>query len=92
MPPPTGVVSGPLIETTYSRNAVSVSSGSHTSGPYTLVAFSPAYNSIQAILRRPPYAFAIAASTTLIITGVMSTPVPSPSMTDTIGLSGTVSE
>ena len=42
MPPPTGVVSGPLIETTKSRRIASVSSGSHTSGPYTLVDFSPA--------------------------------------------------
>ncbi len=33
MPPPTGVVSGPLIETTYSRTTASVSSGSQTSGP-----------------------------------------------------------
>ena len=33
MPPPTGVVSGPLIDTTYSRTACSVSSGSQTSGP-----------------------------------------------------------
>ena len=35
---------------------------------------------IQWIRRLPPYAFATAASTTLIITGVMSKPVPSPSM------------
>ena len=42
MPPPTGVVSGPLIDTTYSLSTCSVSSGSHTSGPYTLVDFSPA--------------------------------------------------
>ena len=33
MPPPIGVVSGPLIDTTYSRSTLSVSSGSHTSGP-----------------------------------------------------------
>jgi len=49
MPPPTGVVSGPLIETTYSFSTASVSSGSQTSGPYTLVAFSPAKISIQLI-------------------------------------------
>ena len=42
MPPPTGVVSGPLIETTYSRSTSSVSAGNHTSGPYTRVDFSPA--------------------------------------------------
>ena len=33
MPPPTGVVSGPLIETTYSRSTSRVSGGSQTSGP-----------------------------------------------------------
>ena len=33
MPPPTGVVIGPLIETEYSRAASSVSSGSQTSLP-----------------------------------------------------------
>src|SRR5215831_2561084 len=36
----------------------------------------------------PPYAFLTAASTTSFITGVMSTPMPSPSMNGTIGLSG----
>src|SRR4029453_18243280 len=92
MPPPTGVVNGPLMDTTYSRNTASVSSGSHTSRPYTLVDFSPANTSIQAIFFLPPYAFATAASTTLIITGVMSTPVPSPSMNGTIGWSGTLRE
>src|SRR6266478_7435929 len=39
--------------------------------------------------RAPSYAFATAASTTSIITGVMSTPMPSPSMNGMIGLSGT---
>jgi hypothetical protein len=33
MPPPTGVVNGPLIETEYSRAASIVSSGSQTSFP-----------------------------------------------------------
>jgi hypothetical protein len=33
IPPPTGVVSGPLIETTYSFAAASVSSGSQTFSP-----------------------------------------------------------
>jgi hypothetical protein len=33
MPPPTGVVSGPLIDTTYSLAAASVSSGNHTFSP-----------------------------------------------------------
>jgi hypothetical protein len=41
------------------------------------------------ISRSPPYAFSTAASTTAFITGVMSTPMPSPSMNGTIGLSGT---
>ena len=33
MPPPTGVVIGPLIATAYSRTASSVSCGSHSSAP-----------------------------------------------------------
>src|SRR4051812_36837532 len=88
MPPPTGVVMGPLIATEYSRTASSVSRGSHSSGPYTRVDFSPAYTSIQWIRREPSYDFSTAASTTSFITGVMSTPMPSPSMNGTIGLSG----
>ena len=54
MPPPTGVVSGPLIDTTNSFAACSVSSGSQTFSPYTLHDFSPANISIQTILRLPP--------------------------------------
>src|SRR5262245_66392354 len=50
MPPPTGVVSGPLIDTTNSFDAVSVSSGSQTFSPYTLHDFSPANISIHEIL------------------------------------------
>src|SRR5688572_7334700 len=92
IPPPTGVVRGPLIETTYSRDASSVSSGSQTFSPYTLQDFSPAYISIHTIAFFPPYAFFTAASTTLTITGVMSTPVPSPSMNGMTGWSGTFSE
>src|SRR6266498_2971062 len=89
IPPPTGVVIGPLIATEYSRTASSVSCGSHSSDPYTRVDFSPAKISIQWISRAPSYAFATAASTTSFITGVMSTPMPSPSMNGTMGLSGT---
>ena len=33
MPPPTGVVSGPLMDTRKSRHAASVSVGSHVLGP-----------------------------------------------------------
>ena len=40
MPPPTGVVSGPLIETRYSRHAATVSSGSQLAN--SLLDFSPA--------------------------------------------------
>ena len=40
MPPPTGVVSGPLIATLNSRIASTVSSGSHS--PKRSLAFSPA--------------------------------------------------
>src|ERR1043165_5388167 len=92
MPPPTGVVSGPLIDTTNSFDASSVSSGSQTFSPYRRQDFSPANISIHTIFLLPPYAFCTAASTTLSITGVMSTPVPSPSMYGMIGLSGTEGE
>jgi hypothetical protein len=40
MPPPIGVVSGPLMETRYSRQAATVSSGSQVFR--SLFAFSPA--------------------------------------------------
>ena len=54
MPPPTGVVSGPLIATLYARTASSVSFGSHS--PYCSLAFSPAGTSNQAIFFLPPNA------------------------------------
>jgi len=41
-------------------------------------------------LPRAAVAFATAASITLIMTGVMSMPIPSPSMKGMIGLSGVV--
>jgi hypothetical protein len=52
MPPPTGVVSGPLMPTRYWRKASTVSSGSQL--PVWLKAFSPASTSNHAILRSPP--------------------------------------
>ncbi len=52
MPPPTGVVRGPLMATLNSRAASRVSSGSHS--PVTSLPFSPAYTSIHWISRRPP--------------------------------------
>ena len=47
MPPPTGVVSGPLMPTTYSSKAAMVSSGSHE--PVSSNAFWPARTSIHSI-------------------------------------------
>src|SRR6185312_5362043 len=87
MPPPTGVVSGPLIETRYSRQAATVSSGSQLLN--WRFDFSPANTSIQWILRRPPYAFCTAASMTRTLARQMSGPVPSPSMKGMMGFSGT---
>src|SRR5438094_10065826 len=84
MPPPTGVVSGPLMPMRYSANVSTVSSGSQL--PVSLKAFSPASTSFQAI-RLPD--FPAAASITSCAAGQMSTPVPSPSMNGTIGSSGT---
>ena len=52
MPPPTGVVSGPLVPTRYSRKASTVSSGSQVLN--FLNAFSPANTSIHSIRRRSP--------------------------------------
>ena len=78
MPPPTGVVSGPLIETRPVRIESSVDSGNHS--PVLLNAFSPARVSTHVISRFPEYALETAAFTTSIITGVISTPIPSPSM------------
>ncbi len=51
MPPPIGVVSGPLMETRNSRNASTVSSGSHSL--QRVKAFSPANTSIHEIFRLP---------------------------------------
>jgi hypothetical protein len=45
MPPPIGVVSGPLIDTRYSRQAATVSSGSQVLN--RSFDFWPAYTSIQ---------------------------------------------
>src|SRR5204863_6626686 len=87
MPPPTGVVSGPLIATLYAFTASSVSVGSHS--PAAFFAFSPARISNHASRRAPPYALATAASKTRTLARQMSGPVPSPSMKGIIGLSGT---
>ncbi len=81
MPPPTGVVSGPLIPTRYVRNASSVACGNHS--PVWSNAFCPASTSCHAIWRRPPYALATAASNTRTLARQMSGPVPSPSMNGT---------
>ena len=54
MPPPTGVVSGPLMETRRSRAALTVSSGSHELNCRN--AFSPAKTSNHLIDRLPAYA------------------------------------
>ncbi len=52
MPPPIGVVSGPLMDTRYSRQAATVSSGSQVLN--SLLDFSPAKTSIQWMRRLPP--------------------------------------
>src|SRR5215210_3507417 len=85
MPPPTGVVSGPLIPMRYSRNVSTVSSGSQL--PVLSNAFWPARTSFQEIVLP---CFLAAASSTSCAAGQMSTPVPSPSMKGMIGSSGTL--
>ena len=84
MPPPIGVVSGPLIPMRCSVNVSTVASGSHS--PVSLNAFSPASTSFHSMVL--PCFFA-AASSTSCAAGQMSTPVPSPSMNGMIGSSGT---
>src|SRR6202007_3449288 len=87
IPPPTGVVRGPLIATRNSFTALTVSSGSHVSN--FALAFSPANTSYQATRRFPLYAFSTAASNTRADAFQMSRPVPSPSLNGMIGFSGT---
>ena len=89
MPPPTGVVSGPLMPTRNSWNAGTVSSCSQLL--YFVKLFSPAYTSIHAIFFLPPNALATAASNTRTLARQMSRPVPSPSMNGSTGRSGTFS-
>src|SRR5512140_3358577 len=91
MPPPTGVVRGPLMATEYSLMASRVSSGSQVPSPYIWLDFSPAYTSNHAMARLPLYAFATAASKTSCEARHMSGPVPSPSINGMMGLSGTLS-
>src|SRR5688500_10621420 len=87
IPPPTGVVSGPLIET---RNSCMASTDSWGSQSLNLLNdFSPANTSIQAIRRFPSSARSTAASKTRTDARQISGPVPSPSTKGTIGLSGT---
>ena len=89
MPPPTGVVSGPLMATMCSRMAATVASGSHS--PVALCAFSPARISFQTMRFCPPKAFSTAASMTRTLAAQMSTPIPSPSINGMMGSSGTTS-
>src|SRR4051795_7919537 len=86
MPPPTGVVSGPLMPMRYSRNVSTVSCGSQS--PVSSNAFWPASTSFQAIFLP---CLAAAASMTNWAAGQMSTPVPSPSMKGMMGSSDTES-
>ena len=85
MPPPIGVVSGPLIPIRCDRNASTVSSGSQL--PVSSNAFWPASTSFQATVWP---CLAAAASRTSLAAGQMSTPVPSPSMKGMMGSSGTI--
>src|SRR5580704_17803477 len=87
MPPPTGVVNGPLLATRNSRTASTVSSGSQLSN--FALAFSPANTSYHATRRFPLYAFSTAASNTRRDAFQISRPVPSPSINGTIGVLGT---
>src|SRR5438552_16205410 len=85
MPPPTGVVSGPLMPVRYSLKVSPVSCGSQS--PTSSNAFCPARTSFHAI-EWP--CFLAAASSTSWAAGQMSTPVPSPVMKGMTGSSGTL--
>src|SRR5689334_533375 len=84
MPPPIGVVNGPLMPIRYSRKTSTVSSGSHE--PVASNAFWPASTSFHTIFLP---CLAAAASITSCAAGQMSTPVPSPSTYGMMGSSGT---
>src|SRR6266540_1289073 len=86
-PPPTGVVRGPFSATTYSLIAPRVASGSIS--PYWNIAFSPAGTGYQTIRRRLLNASSTAASIAFRAARVTSGPTPSPSISGTIGSSGT---
>src|SRR6185437_9519612 len=86
-PPPTGVVSGPLMATRYLEIAATVSSGSHVLS--TFFDFSPASTSYQAMRRFEPYALRTAPSNTICDARQISGPVPSPSMNGMMGSVGT---
>src|SRR4051794_6553202 len=86
MPPPIGVVSGPLIPIRHSLKVATVSSGNQL--PVSLNAFSPASTSRHSMVLP---CFLAAASSTSLAAGQMSTPVPSPSMNGMMGLSLTFS-
>src|SRR6266850_754036 len=87
IPPPTGVVSGPLMATRCVRMASRVVSGSQF--PTCLKAFSPARTSSQSICRLPPDTFRTMASNTRRAARQMSGPVPSPSIKGMMGWFGT---
>src|SRR5665811_873866 len=86
MPPPIGVVNGPLMPIRWVRNVSTVSSGSQL--PVSSNAFCPARTSFHATLLPR---LAAAASSTDLAAGQMSTPMPSPSMKGMTGSSGTCS-
>src|SRR3989441_11672136 len=87
IPPPTGVVRGPLMATRCVRMVSSVASGSQV--PTCLKAFSPASTSSQSIWRLPPDTFRTVASNTRRAARQISGPVPSPSMKGMMGCVGT---
>ncbi len=88
IPPPTGVVRGPLIATVYSLMSSIVLSGSHS--PVSSNAFSPVSTSCHIIFFSPLYAFSTAASNTICDACQISGPIPSPSMNGIIGSFGTI--
>src|SRR5256885_6903002 len=87
IPPPTGVVSGPLMATRCVRMVSSVASGSQF--PVRLKAFAAPSPSSHSTWRLPPDTLRTVASNTRWAARQMSGPVPSPSMKGMMGRSGT---
>src|SRR5258708_24142494 len=84
IPPPIGVVSGPLIPTRYSLKASIVSSGSQLSNLF--LAVSPAKTSNHQTLGLPPETFYTSPSQKRALAAHTSSPLPEPPQKQPTGI------